>query len=149
MLKVTWAFSKLKTTSTFRSNLSQVRFNLWLVTALCVSGLLLCVYHGTFFRLLPIQSNLIPWPVDERERTCRLDTNRCDWFVFLALVTVDVYCGPNLISLALALALLLRTRAAQLSRTRLFVNSVSCCISSRNTDQIWIYFILDPWQSDF
>lgn len=87
-----------------------MRWNLVLITVVSTVGALLCVYESGFFLVRP----------EGGRKSCILDRTRDDWLVFLAFLSLDIYVGPNVLSLGLAVGLLVRLCAERRRRERLF-----------------------------
>ena len=81
-----------------------------MVAVVCAVGALFCVYFGGFFIVLS----------EGPQTVCSLDRTRPDWIAFVAGLSLDIYIGPNVLSLALAVALLVRLCAVRRKRERLF-----------------------------
>ena len=87
-----------------------MRSNLVLIAVVSAIGALFCMYFGSFFLILSEGSQTV----------CSLDRTRPDWIAFISGLTLDIYVGPNVLSLALAIALLVRLSAERRTRERLF-----------------------------
>ena len=87
-----------------------MRSNLILIAVVCAIVALFCVYFGSFFLILSEGSQTV----------CSLDRTRPDWIVFVLGISLDIYVGPNVLSLSLAVALLVRLCAVRRTRERLF-----------------------------
>ena len=78
-----------------------------LVAVVSAVGALLCAYLVGFF--LPILEGEGP------QKSCSLDPTRPDWLAFIGLLFLDIYVSPNVLSLALSVALLARLCAERRS----------------------------------
>ena len=97
---------------------SQVRSNLVLVALVCAAGALLSAYLGSFFRVVAEPQ------YHSQRNVCGIERSRADWPAFLSLGALDVYVGPHLFSLALAVALLVRLHAESRTRARLLRDGI-------------------------
>ena len=89
-----------------------MRSNLFLVPVVSAVGALLCAYLSSLF--LPLLEG------EDPQKSCSVDPTRRDRFAFIVLISLDIYVGPNVLSLALAVALLARLCAERRAREHLF-----------------------------